>query len=278
MNDGKTLVFLADETSYLGMVSIRDNLRVSAPFLIEGLNHRNIRSMILSGDNLVTVDSIAQFLSIDERQGELLPSGKLDTIEKLQQQGKHVAMVGDGINDAPALSQANVGIAMGLSGTDIALESADIAIMNDDLTKILVLLDIGSISNRIIRQNIWFSIIVKVTFAILTVVGLMSLALAVGVADMLVSLLVILNGFRVLRYKSKFQNISEDDLYIHFTRITCNACIETESIPQHHGREMIQRGDKLVCWQSLIPNTSQEPCTVSVDLRCTNCQEMKEIQ
>jgi Zn2+/Cd2+-exporting ATPase len=118
--------------------------------------------VILSGDMQATVDSIGNCLVVDERYGNLLPEQKMEKIKDLQDRGYEVSMVGDGINDAPALTQSNVGIAMGKSGTDIALESADITIMNDDLTKILVLLDIKKIANRIVRQNIWLSILVKV--------------------------------------------------------------------------------------------------------------------
>ncbi|MEX2681353.1 MAG: heavy metal translocating P-type ATPase, partial [Candidatus Sigynarchaeota archaeon] len=178
---GKTPVLLARGKEYLGLITIRDNLRVSAPVLVRGLKNRRIKSMIISGDTQSTVDSIGDCLYIDERYGNLLPEQKLERIKQVQERGMHVSMVGDGINDAPALTQANVGIAMGSSGTDIALEAADITIMNDDLTRILVLLDVKRIANRIVRQNIWLSIIIKVLFAILTVLGFMNLAIAVGI-------------------------------------------------------------------------------------------------
>ena len=275
---GKTPVLLGTPTQYLGMVTIRDNLRVSAPILLRGLKKRNIKTMIISGDTQSTTDSIADCLYIDKRFGNLLPKQKLEKIEELQSQGKKVAMVGDGINDAPALSQADVGIAMGSSGTDIALEAADITIMNDDLTKILALLDIKGIANRIIRQNIWMSIIIKVTFAVLTVLGFMNLAIAVGIGDMGVSLLVILNGFRVFNYKSKFQEIKEEDLEVEATSIICDTCRSVESYPQHHGREMVKREGDLVCWKSLVAEVSADACKEKLTLKCPSCNGIRHIE
>ncbi|MHA1680654.1 MAG: heavy metal translocating P-type ATPase [Promethearchaeota archaeon] len=274
---GKTPVLLSRNGELLGMVTIRDNLRVSAPVLTRGLKHRGIKSMIISGDNQATVDSIADCLFIDKRFGNLLPQDKLEKIKEMQESGFKVAMVGDGINDAPALTQANIGIAMGTSGTDIAIESADVTIMNDDLTKILVLMDVQKRTNRIVRQNIWLSITLKLTFAVLTVLGYMSLALAVGVGDMGLSLVVILNGFRVFSYKSKFQQVSTEDLEIQATKIICSTCKTVETYPQHHGREMIPRDGELVCWRSLVAEVSPDVCKARLSLVCNSCNGTKEV-
>ncbi|MFX0098495.1 MAG: heavy metal translocating P-type ATPase [Candidatus Hodarchaeota archaeon] len=274
---GKTPVLLAKEKTFLGLVTIRDNLRVSAPILLRGLKRRKIKSMIISGDTQGTVDSIGDCLYIDERYGQLLPEDKLEKIKEIQSRGINVSMVGDGINDAPALSQSNVGIAMGGAGTDIALESADVTILNDDLTKILVLLDIKKITNTIIRQNIWLSIIIKITFAVLTVLGFMNLAIAVGIGDMGVSLMVILNGFRVFQYKSKFQGITEDELEVEATRLICNNCQTTTTYPQHHGREMVKRDGDLVCWKSLVAEISADACKEKLSLACPECDQTREI-
>lgn len=278
MEDGKTPVLLARDSEYLGMITVRDNLRVSAPVLLRGLMHRNIKSMILSGDMQTTVDSIGRCLFIDERYGNLLPEQKMEKIKEIQGRGFDVSMVGDGINDAPALTQSNVGIAMGKSGTDIALESADITIMNDDLTKILVLLDIKKIANRIVRENIWLSILVKVSFAVLTVLGFMTLAIAVGVGDMGVSLFVILNGYRVFRYRSHFQDVSEKELEVEATQIICNNCKTCLTYPQHHGREMIKKDDDLVCWKSLVAEVSADACKERLSLKCPTCNGTLEIK
>ena len=278
MEDGKTPVLLAGDGEYLGMITVRDNLRLSAPILLRGLKHRNIKSMILSGDMQATVDSIGNCLYIDERYGNLLPEQKMEKIKDIQEHGLEVSMVGDGINDAPALTQSNVGIAMGKSGTDIALESADITIMNDDLTKILVLLDIKRITNRIIKENIWLSIIIKVSFAVLTVLGFMTLAIAVGIGDMGVSLFVILNGYRVFRYRSQFQDISAQDLEVEATQIICNTCKTCLTYPQHHGREMIKQDGGLVCWKSLVAEVSADVCKEKLSLKCPTCNGTLEIK
>nr|MDO8114629.1 cation-translocating P-type ATPase [Candidatus Sigynarchaeota archaeon] len=275
---GMTPVLLARGNEYLGMLTIRDNLRVSAPILLRGLKRRKIKSMIISGDTQQTVDSIGDCLYVDERYGNLLPEQKLGKIKDIQDRGTKVTMVGDGINDAPALTQSNVGIAMGKSGTDVALESADITILNDDLTKILVLLDIKNMANHIVRQNIWLSIIIKVLFAVLTVMGLMTLALAVGIGDMGVSLFVILNGFRVFNYKSKFQDISQDQLEVEATKVYCKNCNTSFTYPQHHGREMVKRDGDLVCWKSLVAEVASDACKEKLSLICPKCSNMREIE
>ncbi len=275
---GKTPVLLARDNQFLGLVTVRDNLRVSAPVLIRGLKRRNIKSMIISGDTQKTVDSIGDCLFIDERHGNLLPDQKLEKIKNMQEKGLRISMVGDGINDAPALAQSDIGIAMGSSGTDIALESADITIMNDDLTKILTLLDVKQIANRIVRQNIWLSIIIKVSFAVLTVLGFMTLAVAVGIGDMGVSLMVILNGFRVFAYKSRFQSISEGELVVEATKIICDTCKTTFIYPQHHGREMVPRDNDLVCWKSLVAETAADACKERLSLICPTCNGVRHIQ
>ncbi|MHA1792588.1 MAG: heavy metal translocating P-type ATPase [Promethearchaeota archaeon] len=277
-NAGKTPVLLARGAKFIGFVTVRDNLRLSSPLLIKELKNRNIKTMILSGDAQETVDSIADCLDIDVRHGGLLPDQKLDMIKKFQDAGHEIAMVGDGINDAPALSRADVGIAMGFSGTDIAIETADITIMNDDLAKIILLLDVEKKTNMIVKENIWVSIIVKLSFAVLTIFGFMTLAIAVGVGDMGLSLLVILNGFRIFRYRPKHHAIKEKDLKIEATRIVCPTCRTVRPYPQHHGREMVKVGDKLICWKSLIQGINDGKCDATVDLTCPTCEHIRIIQ
>ncbi|MHA1699068.1 MAG: heavy metal translocating P-type ATPase [Promethearchaeota archaeon] len=278
MRDGKTPVLLAEDDDYLGMVTVRDNLRVSASIVTRGLKNRGIKTFILSGDSQETVDSIADCLYIDVRFGNLLPDDKLRIIKEIQERGIKVAMVGDGINDAPALNQADVGIAMGASGSDIALESADVTIMNDDLTKILTVLDIQKTANRIIKENVYTSIIIKLSFAVLTFIGLMTLALAVGIGDMGVSLFVILNGFRVFAYESHFQKVTIKDLEVTATRLVCEKCKTTVAYPQHHGREMVPVDDNLVCWKSLAAEISSDACKETLSLRCPVCHEIQKIE
>lgn len=178
---GTIPILLSNQLNLLGLLSIRDVLRVSAPILINGLKNRGYETVLLSGDNQRVCNSIGACLDIDYTYGKQLPNQKLQEIQNLKQQHKGVAMVGDGINDAPALALSDLGIAIGASATDITLETADIIIINDDLKKILTYIDVAKKTNRKIKQNIWASILIKVSFAILTVLGVMNLWFAVGV-------------------------------------------------------------------------------------------------
>ena len=152
---------------------------------------------MLTGDNEGTARAIAKEAGIDEVHAELLPEDKVAAVERLVQQHEHVAMIGDGVNDAPALARASLGLAMGAAGSDAAIETADIALMSDDLSKLPWLIHHSRRTLRIIRQNIAFSLAVKVLFVILTFAGSASLWAAIA-ADMGASLLVIANGLRLL--------------------------------------------------------------------------------
>ena len=142
-------------------------------------------------------DAIAKQAGIDEVRAELLPEDKVDAVEKLVEKYEHVAMIGDGVNDAPALARASLGLAMGAAGSDAALETADIALMSDDLSKLPWLIHHSRRTLNIIRQNIGFSLAIKALFVSLTFAGYASLWAALG-ADMGASLLVIANGLRLL--------------------------------------------------------------------------------
>jgi Cd2+/Zn2+-exporting ATPase len=152
---------------------------------------------MLTGDNRPTAEAIATETGVDEFQAELLPDNKVTAVEALVDKYGRVAMVGDGVNDAPALARATLGIAMGAAGTDAAIETADIALMSDDLTRLPWLIRHSRRTLAIIRQNIGFSLAVKALFVLLTLVGISSLWGAIA-ADMGASLLVIFNGLRLL--------------------------------------------------------------------------------
>jgi len=232
---------------------------------------------MISGDNQIVCNTIGACLDIDSSYGELLPDQKLEEIKELKQKYKGVAMVGDGINDAPALALSDLGIAIGASATDLTLETADVIIMSDDLKKIVTFFDISKKTNRIIRQNIWTSIVVKVAFAILTVIGLMWLWLAVGIGDMGVSLLVLINGMTIFRYRTKFKDISVEHLESDAKIIICQSCETKNIIPQHHGRDMVEEEGKLICWRKLLSSDDLEPCEEELPLFCPKCENELEV-
>jgi Cd2+/Zn2+-exporting ATPase len=153
---------------------------------------------MLSGDNQTTVDAIAKEAGIDEAKGDLLPEHKIENVRELLDKYQFVGMVGDGVNDAPAMATASLGIAMGAAGTDTAIETADLALMTDDLTKISEAITLGKRTLGIIKFNIVFALAIKAVFLILAVTGYTSLWLAI-LADTGATLLVIANALRLLR-------------------------------------------------------------------------------
>jgi Cu+-exporting ATPase len=155
---GATQIFVAIDGKYAGDISIADPIKPSTPDAISGLRAQGIRIVMLTGDNRAVAQSIAKTLGIDEFEAEVLPEGKLEIIRKLQGQGRVVAMAGDGINDAPALAQADVGIAMG-TGTDVAMESGGITLVKGDLTGILRARKLSQATMRNIRENLFFAFI-----------------------------------------------------------------------------------------------------------------------
>jgi Cd2+/Zn2+-exporting ATPase len=191
------------EGEILGILGLADKPREGVGKAIENLHRVGIKEiLILSGDNQRTVDSIAKIVGIDKGRGDLLPEDKVSEIQSLTKKYLYVGMVGDGINDAPALAQASVGIAMGAAGTDAAIETADIALMTDDLGQLARAIHHGRKTLGIIRFNIGFALAIKAVFIGLGVFGLSNLWLAVA-ADMGASLIVIANSLRLLGMNSE---------------------------------------------------------------------------
>ncbi|MCK4893289.1 MAG: HAD-IC family P-type ATPase, partial [Calditrichia bacterium] len=158
------------------------------------------RTVMLTGDNQVTATSISEGVGMDEVYADLLPENKVETIRKLNDRFENVGMVGDGVNDAPALAVATIGISMGVSGSDAAIETSDISLMKDDLYNLVYLKRLSHKTSRIIRQNIFLSLFLKAAFLILAIPGIATLWMAVF-ADMGASLMVIFNGLRTLNMK-----------------------------------------------------------------------------
>lgn len=194
---GMNTTLLCDDQKVLALYVMADMVKDSSREAIKLLHEMGIKTAILSGDNQLAVNFIAKEVGIDEARGELLPEDKLAVINELSQKGM-VAMVGDGINDAPSLARADIGFAMGVIGSDTALETADIALMDDNLKKIPSVIQLSHATHRILIQNISFAIIVKIIFLFLTLIGLGTMWMAVF-ADIGASLLVVLNGLRLLR-------------------------------------------------------------------------------
>ncbi|MEX1206049.1 MAG: heavy metal translocating P-type ATPase [Dongiaceae bacterium] len=198
--DGKTVIVIGNARHVCGLIAVADTVRPEARAIVAGLHAAGIEHVImLTGDNRVTAEAIAREVGIDEVHAELLPEDKLRKIEQLVTQYGTVAMVGDGVNDAPALARASLGIAMGAIGSDAAIETADIALMTDDVSKLPWLVHHAKRTLTIIRQNIVFSLGVKAVFFVLTFAGMASLWGAIA-ADVGASLLVVSNALRLLRF------------------------------------------------------------------------------
>lgn len=201
--EGKTAIVLGTEQEAIGILGIIDELRPESPAVIRALHQRGIQKCImLTGDNEGTARAIAAFVGIDEYHASVLPEEKVTQLQLLRERYGDVAMVGDGINDAPALAAASVGIAMGASGTDVALETADVVLMGDDIMKLPFLIDLSRNTLSIIKQNILIALLTKLTFIGLGIFGITTLWLAV-LADDGATLVVIANGMRILRNQTR---------------------------------------------------------------------------
>ncbi len=197
---GRTTMIVRQANRYLGVIGLMDTPRAAAKHVIARLRDLGIKRMIMiSGDNQKVADAVATEVGLDEARGDLMPDDKVEAIKQLQAAGG-VAMVGDGVNDAPAMANASVGIAMGAAGSDVALETADIALMADDLNHLPFAVGLGRQTSRIIRQNLWFSLGMVAFLIPATIFGL-----RMGPAVMLhegSTLIVVFNALRLLAYRS----------------------------------------------------------------------------
>jgi len=195
---GKSVVVLCDNSRALALFAVADTVKESSREAIAQLHALGVKTSMLTGDNPHTAAAIAAQVGIDEARGNLLPEDKLQAIEALQARGFVVGMVGDGINDAPALAKAQIGFAMAAAGTDTAIETADVALMDDDLRKIPGFIRLSQQTAVILKQNIILALGVKALFLAISLSGQATLWMAVF-ADMGVSLLVVFNGLRLLK-------------------------------------------------------------------------------
>nr|WP_224786797.1 heavy metal translocating P-type ATPase [Pandoraea sputorum] len=196
----RTAIVLASETQALAVLAVADTLREESREAIAQLTKMGVRTVMLTGDNRATAQVIGEQSGVSDVRAEMLPEDKWQAVSSLREKYGHVGMVGDGINDAPALASADVGFAMGVTGTDSALETADVTLMDDDLRKLPAFLALSQRSATVLKQNIAVALGIKAVFFALAVMGLASLWMAVF-ADVGASLLVIANGMRLLRTK-----------------------------------------------------------------------------
>jgi len=196
---GHTVVFVARDGIPIGAIGVADEPRQSARESLDLLRGQGVKRVaMLTGDNAAAARPLGAALGIDDVRADLLPSDKADVVAALRQSCGTLMMVGDGVNDAPALATADVGVAMGAAGSAAALETADVALMADELPKLSYTLRLSRATVRNIRVNIAFSLALKATFLVLAIAGAATLWMAVA-ADMGASLLVIGNALRLLK-------------------------------------------------------------------------------
>lgn len=198
--EGKTVMVLGTEKEILSLIAVADEMRESSKEVISKLNRMGIETVMLTGDNQRTATAIGKQVGVSDIKADLLPEDKLNFIKELRSKHQSVAMVGDGVNDAPALAASTVGVAMGGAGTDTALETADIALMSDDLSKLPYTIKLSRKALAIIKQNITFSLAIKLVALLLVMPGWLTLFIAIF-ADMGATLLVTLNSLRLLKVK-----------------------------------------------------------------------------
>jgi Cd2+/Zn2+-exporting ATPase len=181
--EGKTVVLVGTEEVLEGVIAVADEIRPEAKRTVAALRERGIETVMLTGDNERTAAAVGAEIGIDDVRAELLPDEKVTAVQELLDEYETVAMLGDGINDAPALATATVGIAMGAAGTDTALETADVALLSDDLSKLPYLTDLARTGTNVIRQNVWTSLAAKATLAVAVPFGYVPIWAAVLLGD-----------------------------------------------------------------------------------------------
>ena len=195
--EGKSLIFIGNSQNVLAIITVADKIRENASEVIAELKDNGVKTVMLTGDNKIAARNVADKIGIDYVYSDLMPEDKLNILDTIRNKFGDVAMVGDGINDAPALARANIGIAMGAAGSDVAIETADVALMQDDISKLPYLFALSHKTMGIIKQNITVAIAVKLLCVILAVLGIITLMMSVGFGDLGLTMLVILNSFRI---------------------------------------------------------------------------------
>ena len=199
---GRSVSLLVSDTEVLALFAVADTLKDHAPEAVRELHALGVKTVMLSGDHAAAAQAVAAAAGVAEAHGQLLPADKLTRIAELQARSGPTAMVGDGINDAPALAAADIGIAMGAAGTDTAMEAADVVVMNDDLRRLPALIRLSRRTHAVLWQNIALALGIKAVFLVLALAGSATMWMAVF-ADMGASLIVVANGLRLLRARTE---------------------------------------------------------------------------
>jgi Cd2+/Zn2+-exporting ATPase len=208
---GASVVVVGTEEELEGVIAVADTVRPEARWTVSRLREMDVRTAMLTGDNARTARVIAEAVGVDEVHADLLPEEKVDAVSRLADEHGTVAMVGDGVNDAPALAASTVGVAMGAAGTDTAIETADVALMTDDLARVPYLVTLSRRTGRVIRQNVWSSLAVKAVLAVGAPLGLVSVIHAIVVGDMGMSLGVTGNAMRLADVTPETPDLVDDD-------------------------------------------------------------------
>lgn len=196
-NEGKTVIILGNHEHIIGLIGLMDKIRPLSRNTIQGLKERNIKTVMLTGDNEGTAKAVSSKIGIDEYYAGLLPEDKVKIIEGLLDKGEYVAMVGDGVNDAPALARASLGIAMGAAGSDVAIETADVALMQDNISKVNYFIDLSRKTMSVVKQNVSSALAIQLVLSAFAVFGFVPLWVAVTLGDVGLTIAVMLNALRV---------------------------------------------------------------------------------
>jgi Cu+-exporting ATPase len=252
-NEGKTVVLLSVNNKFTGIIAIADIIKEHSKETITELREMGIETILLTGDNRVTANAVGKFIGIDKIIAEVLPEEKENVIKKLQSEGKVVAMVGDGINDAPSLARANVGIAIG-SGADVAKETGGLILMRSDIRDVVNGIKISKKTMKVIYQNFFWAFIYNVAMIPLAATGFIHPILAAA-AMSLSSLTVVLNSARLKLFKIKGERIIDDETIMEKREkpaLKCKECGKKIDVPEHCGQamhpEIVEGKEMLVCW------------------------------
>lgn len=198
-DEAKTTIFMGTENEILGSITLNDKIRDDTPSTINYLKSKNIKTMMITGDNQKTAELVSDEIGLDKYYSDLLPEDKVNIVEKVVAEDKHVAMVGDGVNDAPSLAMSNVGIAMGM-GSDVAIDTGDIILMNDEISKLSYLIALARKTMQVVKTNIGVAVAVKAILAVVAILGFVSLWEAITIGDVGLTLLVVAYGLRLSRF------------------------------------------------------------------------------